>query len=92
MIDGTHSHADRRPRRTPRRRAETFSFEQACQSGRFVVTVEVSPPDSADPSALIARASRFRDLVDAINITDGAGAQLPHVERRRRRHPGGQRA
>jgi hypothetical protein len=27
-----------------------------------------------DPTALIARASRFRDLADAINITDGAGA------------------
>jgi len=53
---------------------EAFSFEQACKSGRFVVTVEVSPPDSSDPSVLIARASRFRDLADAINITDGAGA------------------
>src|SRR3974390_499120 len=53
---------------------ETFSLEQACNSGRFVVTVEVSPPDSSDPAKLIARASRFRDLADAINITDGAGA------------------
>ena len=53
---------------------EAFGFEQACQSGRFVVTVEISPPDSSDPSVLIARASRFRDLADAINITDGAGA------------------
>lgn len=53
---------------------ESFGFEQACKSGRFVVTVEVSPPDSAEPAALVARAGRFRDLVDAINITDGAGA------------------
>ena len=49
------------------------SFEQACTSGRFVVTVEIAPPDSADPSTLLARADRFRGLVDAINITDGAG-------------------
>jgi methylenetetrahydrofolate reductase (NADPH) len=49
------------------------SFEQACNSGGFVVTVEVAPPDSADPAALLARASRFKGLVDAINITDGAG-------------------
>jgi methylenetetrahydrofolate reductase (NADPH) len=49
------------------------SFEQACNSGNFVVTVEVAPPDSADPAALLARASRFKGLVDAINITDGAG-------------------
>ena len=48
-------------------------LESACQSGRFVVTVEVAPPDSADPDALIARAIRFKGLVDAINITDGAG-------------------
>jgi 5,10-methylenetetrahydrofolate reductase len=49
------------------------SLERACRSGRFVVTVEVAPPDSADPAALMARASRFAGLVDAINITDGAG-------------------
>ena len=73
MIDGTHAQpiAVRAHAAAAR---ETFSFEQACKSGRFVVTVEVAPPDSSDPNALIARASRFRDLVDAINITDGAGA------------------
>jgi len=52
---------------------EAASLEQACRSGRFVLTVEVAPPDSADPAALLARASRFAGLVDAINITDGAG-------------------
>jgi methylenetetrahydrofolate reductase (NADH) len=73
VIDGTHGVPTIiRPRIAPTR--ETFNFEQACKSGRFVVTVEVSPPDSSDPGVLIARASRFRDLVDAINITDGAGA------------------
>jgi methylenetetrahydrofolate reductase (NADPH) len=53
---------------------ERGSLENACHSNRFVVTVEVAPPDSADPAVLIARAARFRGLVDAINITDGAGA------------------
>jgi 5,10-methylenetetrahydrofolate reductase len=73
VINGTHSTPTViRPHVAPVR--ETFSFEQACTSGRFVVTVEVSPPDSSDPAVLIARASRFRNLVDAINITDGAGA------------------
>jgi 5,10-methylenetetrahydrofolate reductase len=72
-IDGTHSVPTVvHPRVAPAR--EAFGFEQACKSGRFVVTVEVSPPDSADPGALIACASRFRGLADAINITDGAGA------------------
>jgi methylenetetrahydrofolate reductase (NADPH) len=73
VIDGTHAQPIVvRPHAAAAR--ETFSFEQACKSGRFVVTVEVAPPDSSDPNVLIARASRFRDLVDAINITDGAGA------------------
>ena len=49
------------------------SFERACASGRPVVTVEVGPPDSAGPAPLIARAQLFEGLVDAINITDGAG-------------------
>lgn len=48
-------------------------FEQACLSGNFVVTVEIAPPDSADPAALLRRAETFRGLVDAMNITDGAG-------------------
>jgi 5,10-methylenetetrahydrofolate reductase len=73
VVNGTHTPPTVvRPHAAPAR--DAFGFEQACKSGRFVVTVEISPPDSADPGVLIARASRFRDLVDAINITDGAGA------------------
>jgi methylenetetrahydrofolate reductase (NADPH) len=73
VIEGTHaSPTPIRPHTAPVR--ETFAFEQTCKSGRFVVTVEVSPPDSSDPRALIARAARFRSVADAINITDGAGA------------------
>ena len=57
----------------PPRPRVPFGFEAACRSGRFVVTAEISPPDSADPTAFVARAARFRNLVDALNITDGAG-------------------
>lgn len=46
---------------------------QGSTDGRFAVTVEIAPPDSPDPAVLLARAERFRGLVDAINITDGAG-------------------
>jgi methylenetetrahydrofolate reductase (NADPH) len=49
-------------------------LEGACREGRFVVTVEIAPPDSADPAPLLQRAGLFAGLVDAINITDGAGA------------------
>lgn len=48
-------------------------FRDACAGSRLVVTVELGPPDSADPSAFLARAGRFSGLVDAINVTDGAG-------------------
>ena len=77
LIEGTQTEpAALAPPSAPAR--EAFAFEQACKaaqiSGGFVVTVEVSPPDSADPAMLIARGARFRDLADAINITDGAGA------------------
>ncbi|MDR5783842.1 methylenetetrahydrofolate reductase C-terminal domain-containing protein [Caballeronia sp. LZ065] len=50
-------------------------FATLCRErSRFIVTVEISPPDSADPRALLDRAAVFRGLTDAINITDGAGA------------------
>lgn len=44
------------------------------ERGEFIVTVEIAPPDAPDPEALLARARPFAGLVDAINITDGAGA------------------
>lgn len=53
--------------------AQVGPLEAACQSGDFVVTVELAPPDSADPRDLLDRALRFKGLVDGINITDGAG-------------------
>lgn len=58
---------------SPRAERPIHAFERACRSGRFVVTVEIAPPDSADPASLLARADPFRGLVDAVNITDGAG-------------------
>jgi 5,10-methylenetetrahydrofolate reductase len=73
VIDGTHP-VPKAIAPPPAAARETFAFERACKSGRFVVTVEVSPPDSSDPAKLIARAARFRELADAVNITDGAGA------------------
>lgn len=70
--DAPPARAEGRPATTPLPR-ETHAFEKACASGEFIVTVEVAPPDSPDPAALLARARLFDGLVDAINITDGAG-------------------
>ena len=49
-------------------------FEQVLRSGRFAVTAELSPPDSADPEEVYSRARVFEGYVDAINATDGSGA------------------
>lgn len=54
-------------------REPVSSFEEACRSAEFVATVEIAPPDSADPTELLERADRFHGLVHGMNITDGAG-------------------
>ena len=53
---------------------ESGDFQRACDSGTFLVTAEISPPDSVDPRDLLKRASVLRGLVDAVNVTDNAGA------------------
>ncbi len=49
-------------------------FERVLRAGHFAVTTELAPPDSADPEEVYARARLFDGAVDAINATDGSGA------------------
>lgn len=49
-------------------------FERVLRSGKFAVTAELSPPDAADPEEVYVRARVFDGYVDAINATDGSGA------------------
>ena len=49
-------------------------LEQVLRSGQFAVTAELSPPDSADPQEVYKRAALFAGHVDALNATDGSGA------------------
>ena len=49
-------------------------LERVLRAGAFAVTAEISPPDSADPNDVYERASLFDGYVDAINATDGSGA------------------
>lgn len=49
-------------------------LERVLRAGAFAVTAELSPPDSADPHEVYERASMFDGYVDAINATDGSGA------------------
>jgi methionine synthase I (cobalamin-dependent)/5,10-methylenetetrahydrofolate reductase len=56
--------------------AERSDLAAKIARGRFVVSVEVSPPVGLDPSRAIAAAKMLRDGgVDAVNIADGARAQ-----------------
>ena len=49
-------------------------LERVLRAGRFAVTTEIAPPDSADPAEVYERARIFDGYVDAINATDGSGA------------------
>jgi methylenetetrahydrofolate reductase (NADPH) len=49
-------------------------FERVLRAGAFAVTTELAPPDSADPEDVYRRARVFDGYVDAINATDGSGA------------------
>ena len=49
-------------------------LERVLRAGRFAVTAEIAPPDSADPDDVYLRARIFDGYVDAINATDGSGA------------------
>ncbi|MGQ0430128.1 MAG: methylenetetrahydrofolate reductase [Gammaproteobacteria bacterium] len=49
-------------------------FERVLRAGGFAVTVELAPPDSADPEEVYRRARVFDGHADAINATDGSGA------------------
>ncbi len=43
--------------------------------GDFAVTAELNPPAAGTPDAVIEQAAMFRGQVDAVNVTDGAGAR-----------------
>jgi methylenetetrahydrofolate reductase (NADPH) len=49
-------------------------FERVLRAGHFAITTELAPPDSADPQDVYDRAHIFDGCVDAINATDGSGA------------------
>jgi methylenetetrahydrofolate reductase (NADPH) len=50
-------------------------LQRRLRDGTFVITAELSPPVSTDPSEFIERALALRGLVTAINVTDGAGSK-----------------
>ena len=51
-------------------------LERVLESGRFAVTAELNPPDSADPQAVYERALVLAEVCDGINATDASGANV----------------
>jgi len=51
-------------------------LERLLRQGRFAVTAELNPPDSADPREVYDRALVLSEVVDAINATDASGANV----------------
>ncbi|MFT5219843.1 MAG: methylenetetrahydrofolate reductase (NADPH) [Planctomycetota bacterium] len=49
-------------------------FERVLRSGKFAVTSELAPPDSALAEDVYERARVFDGVVDGMNATDGSGA------------------
>ncbi len=49
-------------------------LERLLRAGKFVVTAELAPPDSALAEDVYARARVFDGYVDGMNATDGSGA------------------
>lgn len=49
-------------------------LERVLRSGRFAVTAELAPPDSALAEDVYERAAVFDGWVDGMNATDGSGA------------------
>jgi methylenetetrahydrofolate reductase (NADPH) len=55
-----------------------MTLQDKLRGRRFVITAEVTPPVSVDRGELLAKAVPLKGLVDAVNVTDAAGAR-PHL-------------
>jgi 5,10-methylenetetrahydrofolate reductase len=55
-------------------RREPSRLERLLRNGDFVITAEMSPPDSANPHDVYSRAETLLPVVDSINATDASGA------------------
>ena len=49
-------------------------LERVLRSGRFAVTAELNPPDSADPEDVYKAALVLSEVCDGINAVDASGA------------------
>lgn len=54
--------------------AESSNLERLLRAGHFVVCGEMSPPQGADRAAILKKCDYFRQVVDAVNLTDNQTA------------------
>ena len=50
-------------------------LRNSLQKNKFVFTAETSPPDSGNKDTVIDQVKCLKNLADAVNVTDGAGAK-----------------
>ena len=70
----TDPNAIRRYAPPPEGHVSGSKLEIALRAGKFAVTAEMNPPDSADPEDVFTAAQPIADVADAINATDASGA------------------
>lgn len=51
-------------------------FRQCLESGHFAITAELTPPRGAELQSITEAVAMLKPAVTAINLTDGAGAQV----------------
>src|SRR5437667_144239 len=61
-------------------RRAASDLQAKLRDGQFVVTAEITPPVSTDPSEFLQRALPLRGLATAVNVTDGAGADFAQTQ------------
>jgi methylenetetrahydrofolate reductase (NADPH) len=54
---------------------QTSNLQRRLMAGEFAITAEVTPPLAADAGALLAKVAPLEGRVDAVNVTDAAGAR-----------------
>jgi methylenetetrahydrofolate reductase (NADPH) len=54
-------------------------LKRVLEAKQFALTAEITPPASSSLADLLAKVAPLKDLADAVNVTDGAGARA-HLE------------
>lgn len=53
-----------------------MTLKETLEGEKFIITCELAPPKGTDVSSLVNMAKELRDKVDAVNLTDGQGANM----------------